>query len=398
MKRFLIHLIIILNVIPCNIYSIATNPVVLVVGTRPEGIKMIPVYNALKEIGIPTLLCSTGQHTDLLNDIFKIFNVQPDCNLAIMKPGQDLFYITTTVLDKMKDYFQEIKPSLVLVQGDTTSAMAAALAAFYLKIPVGHVEAGLRTGNIYGPFPEEINRKLIGALATYHFAPTQSAIENLIKENINPTHIFHTGNTVVDALYAIQNKINLQEISVSSSIKQIIQSAQDNHYSIMLLTAHRRESFDGGLTHIFSAIKNILDDNQNLFIIYPMHPNPIIKKTLDETCLNKMSRITIINPLIYSDLVYVLQHCNVIATDSGGIQEEAVSLGKQVVVLRNETDRMEGIYEGLAYLAGTNEEKIINAIETILKRKEKTSNNHLYGNGTAGQQIAHIIYTILYKD
>jgi len=388
MKQILyISIFLILSSLP--IFSIG--PVLVIVGTRPEGIKMIPVYNALQEAGIQAILCSTGQHTDLLDDTFRIFNVMPDINLNIMKPGQDLFYITTTVLDKMKMVLQDIQPSLVLVQGDTTSAMAAALAAFYLKIPVGHVEAGLRTGNKYGPFPEEINRKLIGSIATYHFAPTHDAMENLIKENINSKDIFCTGNTVVDALHTIQHRISLNEIPVTDSLKDVIKKAQQNNNTLMLLTAHRRESFNGGLARIFSAVKQTLQDNPHLFVIYPMHPNPAIKKTFDESGLKNMPNIMVTAPLAYSDLVYVLEKCNLVATDSGGIQEEAASLGKPVIVLRNETDRSEGVYEGLAYLVGTDETKIQQTIAHVLTKKEKRSYNQLYGNGTASKQIVEII-------
>ena len=351
--------------------SSSVGPVLVVVGTRPEGIKMIPVYNALKEADIETILCSTGQHTDLLDDTFRIFNVTPDINFNIMKPGQDLFYITQAVLDKMKTILRDIKPSLVLVQGDTTSAMVAALASFYLKIPVGHVEAGLRTGNKYGPFPEEINRKLISSIATYHFAPTHDAMQNLINENIDSRDIFLTGNTVVDALHTIQHKIRANKIPVTDTLAQAILSAQDNNQIIMLLTAHRRESFNGGLAHIFSAIKQTLQTNPKLFAIYPMHPNPAIKKIFDESGLREVPNIMVTAPLAYNDLVYVLEKCDLIATDSGGIQEEAASLGKPIIILRNETDRSEGIHEGLAYLVGTDEKKIQQTIVQVLTKKEK---------------------------
>ena len=343
--------ILLLNIshIQCNF-----NPVLIIIGTRPEGIKMIPVYHALQKASIPTVICSTGQHADLLDDVFNIFQTEPTIRLNIMRPGQDLFYITTSVLTKMKEVLDSVKPSLVLVQGDTTSAMVAALAAFYLKIPVGHVEAGLRTGNMYGPFPEEINRKLISSLATYHFAPTKMAQENLIQENIDKKSIFLTGNTIVDALTIIQGKIHNNTIAVSDTIKTMVSNANLQGKTIMLLTAHRRESFDGGLSNIFLAIKQALEAHPNLFlIIYPMHPNPAIKEVVEKSCLSQSSRIAITSPLSYSDLVYVLEQSNFVATDSGGIQEEATSLGKPVIVLRNETDRMEGVNEGYAYLAGT---------------------------------------------
>lgn len=370
-------------------------PVLLIVGTRPEGIKMMPVYFALKQASIPTILCSTGQHSDLLEDILKLFNVEPDIRLTIMKPGQDLFHITIAVLSKMKELLLEINPSIVLVQGDTTSAMAAALAAFYLKIPVGHVEAGLRTGNKYGPFPEEINRRLIGSLATYHFSPTDAAAANLLQEHIT-INVYNTGNTVVDALHMIQDKIHANELSISTDITQIVEHNRSMGKKIMLLTAHRRESFNGGLHHIFNAIKQTLMDHPELFIIYPMHPNPCVKEAVEQTQLALCSNIFVTKPLSYADLVYVLEHSDLIATDSGGIQEEANSIGKQVIVLRNETDRMEGVNAGCSYLAGTNEEQIQSLINNLLAHQECRSSNTLYGNGTAGKQIASIIKQAFY--
>lgn len=376
-------------------HSNPNKPVVLVVGTRPEGIKMMPVYLALKELHIPTVLCSTGQHTDLLEDILTLFNVEPDIRLNIMKPGQDLFHITTTVLSKMKDLLTEIDPSLVLVQGDTTSAMTAALAAFYLKIPVGHVEAGLRTGNKYAPFPEEINRRLIGSLASYHFAPTQDAIDNLLREDVDYNTILNTGNTVVDALSMIQEKIHSRSIQISDYVRNLVENAQKQHKKIMLLTAHRRESFNGGLHDIFSAIKQTLTAHPDLFIIYPMHPNPCVKQAVAETHLADSTGIAIINPLSYNDLVYVLEHSNLIATDSGGIQEEGTSLGKPVIVLRNETDRMEGVKEGCLFLVGTDVVKIQTMINQLLN-SAGFPNNHLYGDGTAGKKIAQFIKETLY--
>lgn len=368
-------------------------PVVLVIGTRPEAIKMIPVHKALQEIGIPAVICSTGQHTDLLDDIFTIFNVMPDRALNIMKPGQDLFHITTTVLTKMKDYLTEVNPSLVLVQGDTTSAMAAALAAFYLKIPVGHVEAGLRTGNIYAPYPEEMNRQFISLIASYHFTPTASATDNLINEHHPSKSIFCVGNTVVDALLLIREQIEQEQVTVCPSLKQIITQCKADNKKIMLLTAHRRESFDGGLKHIFSAIKKSLELHPNLFIIYPMHPNPIIKETFAESNLGSMANILVSKPLSYCDLAYLLNAADFIATDSGGIQEEGVSLGKPVLILRNETDRPEGVTAGIAQLVGTDEECIIENINTILAGNFviRRNSNTIYGDGTAALQIAQII-------
>lgn len=371
-------------------------PVLIVIGTRPEGIKMIPVYYALKDQGIPTILCSTDQHNELLkDDVFKSFNIKPDISFNIMKPNQDLFYITNTVLDKMKELIQKIQPSFVLVQGDTTTAMAAALAAFYLKVPVGHVEAGLRTGNKYGPFPEEVNRTIIDIIASYHFVPTDLSVQNLLQENIHPEHIFCTGNTVVDALYIVKEKITRKELAISKELEYIVNNAQSHNQKLMLLTAHRRESFNGGLANIFSAIKKLLELHPELFVIYPVHPNPAIKQTLQESGLDQLPNIFITKPVEYTDLVYLLDSVDLVATDSGGIQEEAVSLGKQVFVLRNETDRPEGVLHGIAQLVGTQQDNIISKITDALTQEKRFYKNSIYGDGTASKQIVQIIINFL---
>jgi|ERR1700733_1250092 len=373
----------------------ASKPVLLIVGTRPEGIKMLPIYHALKKYNIPTIVCSTGQHGAMLDEVFNLFDAVPDKALNIMIPGQDLFHITTAVLSHMKDFLQEINPSLVLVQGDTTTAVAAALASFYLKIPVGHIEAGLRSGNIMAPYPEEMNRRIISIIATYHFAPTQLSVENLKKENITQ-QIFCVGNTVVDALHAIREKIVAQRIMPSHSLQNLIHSCKEKKQKIMLLTAHRRESFSEGLKNIFTAIKITLEKNPDLFIIYPMHPNPAIKRIYEEAQLRSLSNISVTSPLAYSDLVYLLDNVDFVATDSGGIQEEAVSLGKPVLILRNETDRPEGIGCGIAQLTGTNTQAVVQGISHIIQTPVmQFEKNNVYGDGTASEQIAHIIKNIL---
>jgi UDP-N-acetylglucosamine 2-epimerase (non-hydrolysing) len=370
----------------------AQGPVIIVIGTRPEGIKLIPVYNALKKAGIPTLLCSTDQHAELLHDdVFKIFGIKPDISFNIMKPNQDLYYITTCVLNKMKELLQETNPCLVLVQGDTTSALAAALAAFYYKIPVGHVEAGLRTGKKYAPFPEEMNRSIIGAIASYHFAPTDFSVQNLLKENIARSTIYCVGNTVVDALYDIRNQITQGIIHPSQTIKKCIEKAKLEHKKIMLLTAHRRESFNGGLEHIFNAVKDALEKCPELFIIYPVHPNPAIRQAIQATGLENCPNIFITKPVEYTDLIYLLDAVDFVATDSGGIQEEAVSLGKPVLVLRNETDRPEGVIHGIAQLVGTDQDCITKNIIQNIQTTKSYPKNTIYGDGTASNQIVEII-------
>lgn len=367
----------------------AYKPVLLIAGTRPEGIKMAPVYHALKKIGIQTIFCSTGQHTEMLNTVLELFDITPDFNLSVMKPNQDLFYLTSTLLIELKDIIEKTSPGLIVVQGDTTTAMVGALAAFYAKIPVAHVEAGLRTGNIYMPFPEEINRRFISAIAKLNFAPTQQAKQNLLREGIKSEIIFCTGNTVIDALSIIKEKIKTGAIKISDNLKKIVSTVKKNRQKLIILTAHRRESFGVGLENIFSAIKTTLQHNKNLYIIYPVHPNPLVAKSLKFSELNSIENIKLVAPLLYSDLVYLMIESDGIATDSGGIQEEGVSLGKHVLVLRNETERPEGINSGIAELVGTNIEKIKNGIEKILTTDFGiNTGQQTYGNGNAAIQIA----------
>ncbi len=251
-----------------------THPIVLIIGTRPEGIKMAPVYHALKKANLPVVIISTLQHDQLLRDVLKVFDVTPDFELNIMRLGQDLFYITQSVLQKTKEIYKQINPAFVLVQGDTTSSMAAALSAFYLHIPVGHIEAGLRTDDIHEPFPEEMNRRVISTIAKYHFAPTQTALENLLAHGIHHSKVFNTGNTVVDALRIIKEKINSGVCSIDSTICKQVTLAKKQHKKIMLLTAHRRESFNGGIEQILQTVKNELQNNDDLICFYPYHPNP----------------------------------------------------------------------------------------------------------------------------
>ena len=299
----------------------------MVVGTRPEAIKMTPVYEALKKGKIPTLLCCTGQHAELLAE----YDLSPDIDFAVMKKNQDLFYLTETILKKAKLYFQEIQPSLVVVQGDTTSAMACALAAFYLKIPVAHVEAGLRSKNIHNPFPEEMNRRLITSVSSLHFAPTASAHKQLLLEGIPKSSIFRTGNTVVDALYRVIDNTLKPSIELATRVAKAKQEGK----KIILLTAHRRESFNGGLKQIFTAVKQALADDPNLFVIYPKHPNPVITDILEESKLGVMPGIWVTEPMSHHDLIFTMNAATGVATDSGGVQEEAISLNKPTLILRN---------------------------------------------------------------
>jgi UDP-N-acetylglucosamine 2-epimerase (non-hydrolysing) len=370
-------------------------PIVLFVGTRPEAIKVIPIYEKLKERNIPAVLCSTGQHAELLQSVLDLFNCQPTYDFQIMKPGQDLSYVTAEVIKKSQELFRKINPSLVIVQGDTASAVSAALAAFFEKIPVAHIEAGLRSNNLNSPFPEEMNRRILTLLSDYHFAPTAEAVLNLLNEDIEKASIFLTGNTIVDSLLHIQNKIDRGEILPSNTITDILDKSMGQ--KSLLLTAHRRESFGHGLKQIFSAIKEALDHYPHLHVIYPTHPNPAISQMLLEMEMHNLPNLTLLPPLPYQDLVYLLNRVDAIATDSGGIQEEGVSLNKLVFVLRNETDRPEGITKGTAYLVGTDKQNILDHITQFMDGSLdiKASGSSIFGDGTAADQIVDSIEKIL---
>ncbi len=367
-------------------------PIILVVGTRAEAIKLVPLYFALKKEKINTLLCATFQHSDLLQQVFDIFNVTPDFNLDVMIKNQDLFYLQKTIMDRTKEVYEKVKPQLVLVHGDTTTTMSSALAAFYLHIPVGHVEAGLRTGNMKSPFPEELNRKLVGQIADYHFAPTAFSTANLLAEGIKRERVFCTGNTVVDSLNWMRDLINNKKIEIDKYLINLIEIAKKENKKIILLTAHRRESFGSGLERIFGVVKKFANIYKDSLIIFPMHPNPNVLLAAEKADILNINNIKIINALSYKDLVYVLLNSNFVVTDSGGIQEEAVSLGKHVIVLRDVTERWEGVWDGSEDLVGTNENLILSSMEKcyhLKKTNEKMSS--IYGDGNACQRIVSIL-------
>lgn len=373
---------------------LGTGPIIVIVGTRPEGIKMIPLYFALKKAGLPTLLCSTMQHDELLTEVFELFGVKPDFDLGIMRLGQDLFYLTQSILQKTKELFIQHKPSLVIVQGDTTSTCAAALSAFYLHIPVAHVEAGLRTDDIYSPFPEEMNRRMVSTLATYHFAPTPLAVENLKTQGIPSSNIFMTGNTAVDALRIITEKISNQHMLVKFEIKAQVEHAKILNKKIIVFTAHRRESFNGGLVRIMLALKQFLSTHPDVICFYPFHPNPQVISAINQTGIGTMSNINMSEPLSYINMVYLLSNADLILTDSGGIQEEAVSLGKTVIILREKTERMEGVFAGFGHIAGTDEHKIISMLTTLYNEKNINGDTGVYGDGYAAQKIVTILTSL----
>jgi UDP-N-acetylglucosamine 2-epimerase (non-hydrolysing) len=365
-------------------------PILLVVGTRPEAIKIIPVYKALKQRGIPTLLCSTAQHNELLTCVLHIFEVKPDYNLHIMKPRQSLFYITKTILHHMEDLLKKIDPALVLVQGDTTTAMTSSLAAFYTQIKIGHIEAGLRTYNLTSPFPEEMNRSFISLIASYHFAPTKTAYAQLIREGAAPHSVYYTGNTIVDALTTIRTSITTGHSKISSYIQNYVQSCASSDYKIAILTMHRRESLAGGIERIMQCLKTLLTQHPDLSIIYPTHPNPSIQNLI-QTHLGGHQRINICPPLPYPDFVYILTHCTLVITDSGGVQEEAITLGKPTLILRENTERPEGIETCLATLVGTDPYKIAEAVARAMRHPTTNTTHCIYGDGTAANKIADII-------
>ena len=369
-------------------------PIVLMIGTRPEGIKMAPVYYALKDAGLPVVVCSTMQHDKLLQEVLELFAITPDFNLAVMRPGQDLFYLTQSILQKTKEVFLAIKPSLVLVQGDTTSSMAAALAAFYLNIPIGHIEAGLRTGDMHDPFPEEFNRRMISLVARYHFAPTGQAVDNLVVQGINRDHVYRTGNTVVDALHMVKEKINSGKLAVEDTIIRQVAACKRQNKKIIILTMHRRESLNYGIYIVLRVLKTFLQDRPDVFCFYPYHPNPRVLDAIDAVGLNVVPNIYLSEPLLYKDMVYVLDAADLVLTDSGGLQEEAVSLAKPVLVLRQKTERTEGVSAGFAHIVGTDGQAITAGLTDFLDDPSKTLKQqsiNCYGDGDAAYKIASII-------
>ncbi len=374
--------------------------VLLVFGTRPEAIKMAPLVKELERHTIfDTRVCITAQHRQMLDQVLEIFDIEPDYDLDLMKPGQSLYDITSNVLYGMRKVLQDYRPDVVLVHGDTTTTFAASLAAFYEQIPVGHVEAGLRTNNLYSPWPEEANRQLTGVLATYHFAPTQTAKENLLKENKNEKSIIVTGNTVVDALFLILEKINSSE-KLQKKIVQNIQTQMNapnfslENAKFILVTGHRRENFGQGFINICTALKAIALNNPDIHIIYPVHLNPNVRKPVNEL-LAKIENIHLIEPLQYEEFVYLMSKAYFIITDSGGIQEEAPSLGKPVLVMRDTTERPEAVEAGTVKLVGTKPEKIIDETQRLIddaKAYEKMSRAHNpYGDGKASRRIVEFL-------
>ena len=372
--------------------------ILLVFGTRPEAIKMAPLVKKLQEMPeeFQTVVCVTGQHREMLDQVLRLFDIVPEYDLNIMKPNQDLYDITSRILLGMRDVLREVQPDIVLVHGDTTTSMAAALAAFYQQIPVGHVEAGLRTGNIYSPWPEEMNRLITGRITTHHFSPTPLAKENLLREHVDEKQIIVTGNTVIDALQMVVKRLAEDKAlanEVDAKIGQMGYDVQrlDGNRRMVLITGHRRENFGEGFLNICHATKHLAEQYQDVDFVYPMHLNPNVRKPVLEILGEKAENVFLIEPLDYLPFVYMMQHSTLILTDSGGVQEEAPGLGKPVLVMRDTTERPEAVEAGTVLLVGTNREKIEQGVSMLLddadtyRRMSEAVNP--YGDGKACERI-----------
>ena len=376
----------------------------LVFGTRPEAIKMAPLVKALQKESdrFRTLVCVTGQHREMLDQVLELFEITPDFDLNIMHKGQNLYDVTSRVLNGMGNVLRTEKPDVVLVHGDTTTSMAAALAAFYEQIPVGHVEAGLRTNDIYSPWPEEVNRQITGRIATYNFAPTQFGFNNLIAENVSAEKITITGNTVIDALYYVVDKIN-NDKTLSDSLKLKILSMgynldrlADGNRRMVLVTGHRRENFGDGFRNICNALAYLSDRYQDVDFVYPMHLNPNVRGPINNLfATNPRNNLFFIEPLDYFEFVMMMERCCLVLTDSGGVQEEAPGLGKPVLVMRDTTERPEAVDAGTVKLVGTDYDKIVNQMSLLLDSEEAYLSMsravNPYGDGHACERIVNYL-------
>lgn len=379
--------------------------IMLVFGTRPEAIKMAPVIKELQKHPdkFETIVTVTAQHRQMLDQVLELFQIKPHYDLNIMKPGQDLYDITANVLLGMREVLKEAKPDIVLVHGDTTTSTAAAMAAFYAQIPVGHIEAGLRTNNIYSPWPEEMNRRITGRLSTLHFSPTPLSKSNLLKENTPEESISVTGNTVIDALHIVIKQIQetpgitqeIEQTLYKADIPQTkLQNWQNKERKMVLITGHRRENFGDGFIDICNAIKELAQQHKDTDFLYPMHMNPNVRSAIKEVFgnyLNNSSNTIFIEPLDYLPFVYLMNHCTIVLTDSGGIQEEAPGLGKPVLVMRNTTERPEALEAGTVKLVGTDKQLIIKEVSNLLTDTAHydtmSKANNPYGDGLAGKRI-----------
>jgi len=379
----------------------------LVFGTRPEAIKMAPLVKEFQKFSnqFETIVCVTGQHREMLDQVLQLFEIKPDFDLNIMKQGQDLYDITSRVLLGMRDILTQVHPDLVMVHGDTTTSTATALAAFYQQIPVAHVEAGLRTHNIYSPWPEEMNRLITSRIAAINFAPTQLSQTNLLEERIDKNRIVVTGNTVIDALFMALDKIRSHK-KISDSLKiSLFKSGYDiarltENRRLVLITGHRRENFGDGFINICSAIKSLTEKYPQVDFVYPMHLNPNVRKPIQKVFgVDSLSNMFFIEPLDYLPFVFLMEKCDLILTDSGGIQEEAPGLGKPVLVMRDTTERPEALEAGTVKLVGTNYEKIVSEVSSLLDKRDYYENmskaQNPYGDGLASQRIVNHIKKVL---
>jgi UDP-N-acetylglucosamine 2-epimerase (non-hydrolysing) len=361
-------------------------------GTRPEAIKLFPVIQALKkEADFNVTVCVTAQHREMLDQVLQVAQIKPDVDLDIMRANQSLPQMTSRILQGFDEVLADVAPDRVMVQGDTTTAMVAALSSYYRKIPVDHVEAGLRSGDIYAPWPEEVNRKVVGALASLHFAPTVRAAESLIRENVPRERIFVTGNTVIDALLQTKNKID-QYVTAHDMFDNGLPIIADNRH-VVLVTAHRRENFDGGMDRIAAALLSIAED-PDVLIVFPVHPNPNVLEPMKQR-LGNHPRIRLLPPQEYVPFVYLLSRCHFVLTDSGGLQEEAPALGKPVLVMRDTTERPEGIDAGTALLVGTDPKRIASEAQRLLRDRQhylRMSRAHNpFGDGQASLRIMNVL-------
>ena len=378
--------------------------IMLVFGTRPEAIKMCPLVKEFQKHKdeFETIVCVTGQHREMLDQVLKIFEVKPDFDLNIMKQGQDLTDVTARVLTGMRDVFAQCRPDVVLVHGDTTTSTAAALAAFYQQIPVGHVEAGLRTHNIYSPWPEEMNRQITGRIATYNFSPTPLSEKNLQEEKVHG-NIYVTGNTVIDALHMVVNKLRNNKILATEQDVVLLNAGYDvkrlaNGRKLVLITGHRRENFGDGFIRMVTAIRDLKNKYPKVDFVYPMHLNPNVRKPIHEVFgedLSGLGNMFFIEPLQYLEFVYLMEKSSIVLTDSGGIQEEAPGLGKPVLVMRDTTERPEALSSGTVHLVGTDYDKIMNEVSTLLEDEQAYAKMskavNPYGDGKACDRIVRIL-------
>lgn len=375
--------------------------IMLVFGTRPEAIKMAPLVKEFQKHPerFETIVCVTGQHREMLDQVLHIFEIKPDYDLNIMKQGQDLYDVTARVLTGMRDVLKDARPDVVLVHGDTTTSTATALAAFYQQIPVGHVEAGLRTHNIYSPWPEEMNRQITGRIATYHFAPTPLSRQNLLAEGVKEDQITVTGNTVIDALYMVVDKIK-QDKDLDAELEVLLKNAgyDVNRLAVgkklVLITGHRRENFGDGFIHMCTAIKDLTKKYPDVDFVYPMHLNPNVRKPIHEIFgedLSNLGNMFFIEPLEYLSFVYLMEKSTIVLTDSGGIQEEAPGLGKPVLVMRDTTERPEALEAGTVELVGTDYERIVREVSVLIEKQEyydrMSKAVNPYGDGKACKRI-----------